>query len=98
MYGVRVEVPVRERDGRSRDDLYLIAVGQLIGNRGGEDAVPHIVAETIIQYVKSAQYSTFCRLTLGWQACSIVVDERGHGGHGRSGDYPPARSRVSPCR
>ena len=54
-----------ERDGRSRDDLHLIAVGQLIGNRGGEDGAPHIVNEAIIQYVKSAQHPTFRRWTLG---------------------------------
>ena len=37
------------------DDLHLIVVGQLIGNRGSEDGAPHIVVEVIIQQVKSAQ-------------------------------------------
>lgn len=52
-------------DGRSRDNLHLITAGPLIRKRGGEDAVPHIVAHIIIQQIKSAQYPSFCRWTLG---------------------------------
>ena len=52
-------------DGSSRDNLRLITAGRLIGNRGGEDAAPHIVTDTIIQQIKFAQYPSFCRWTLG---------------------------------